>query len=187
LYYEQDKKGVPTGWVKYIKKCIAEIAPEFTMTRMIDHYNERYYTDIYNRFKKVSANDNKLAKELSKWKETIAKEWNKIQLISMDASEIQKDMLVAGQSYKSSIVLNINGFNAKDVGVEFVITEGDKKGDLKINSIIEAQLEKQEGSIANYMIEFCPSSPGSLNYAFRIYPKNKDLAHRQDCPIVKWL
>jgi len=187
LYYKQDKKGVPTGWVKYIKKCIAEIAPEFTMTRMIDDYNERYYTDIYNRFKKVNAKENKLAKELAKWKENIITEWHKIQLISMDASEMQSDMLVAGKMYKSKIVLNINGFNATDVGVEFVITEGDAKGDLKINTIIDAKLEKQEGSIAHFMVEFCPSVPGSLNYAFRIYPKHKDLAHRQDCPIVKWL
>ncbi|NPA44544.1 MAG: hypothetical protein GXO49_03320 [Chlorobi bacterium] len=48
-------------------------------------------------------------------------------------------------------------------------------------------MEKHEGSVANYSVEFCPSEPGSLNYAFRVYPKNENLAHRQDCPIVKWL
>ncbi len=187
LYYNQNEKGIPEAWVKYIKKCIAEIAPEFTTKRMIDDYNERYYSKLKLRYEKVSANNFELAKEMAAWKTNIRNEWNKIQLISSDTSEIDNNMLVAGQTYKNSIVININGLNVKDVGVEFVISKSTPNGELEIESIIEANLEKNEGSVANYSVEFCPTNPGSLNYAFRVFPKNENLAHRQDCSIVKWL
>ena len=187
LYYNRNDKDVPEAWVKYIKKCIAEIAPEFTTKRMIDDYNERYYSKLKLRYQKVSANDFKLAKELAAWKDNIRKEWDKIQLISSDTSEIDSNMLVAGQTYKNHIVININGLSVKDVGVEFVISKSNPSGDLEIESIVEANLEKNEGSVANYSVEFCPTNPGSLNYAFRVFPKNENLAHRQDCSIVKWL
>lgn len=187
LYYNQNEKGVPTEWVKYIKKCIAEIAPEFTTERMINDYNERYYSKLSKRFNKISSDNNKLAKELAAWKENVKSEWHKIKLISSDTSEITNNMLVAGQSYNSRIILDINGFNSEDVGVEFIISKSNSSGELSISNVIEANIEKQDGSITHYSVTFCPSSPGSLNYAFRIYPKNKNLAHRQDCPIVKWL
>jgi len=187
LFYKRNENDVPEAWVEYIKKCIAEIAPNFTTKRMIDDYNERYYSKLHKRFEKVSANNNSLAKDLAIWKENVEKEWHKIQLISYDTSELDNNMLVAGQTYQSRIVLNINGFDVKDVGVEFVISKSNLQGGLEIDSVIDAKLEKNEGSVANYLVEFCPSEPGSLNYAFRIYPKNENLAHRQDCPIVKWL
>jgi len=187
LYYKQNEKGIPEAWVKYIKKCIAEIAPDFTTKRMIDDYNERFYSKLKARFEKVSANNNSLAKEMAFWKDNIAKEWHKIQLISSDTSEIDNNMLVAGHTYKSHIVLNINGLNVSDVGVELVISKSNTNGELSIDNVIEAKLEKNEGSVANFSVEFCPSNPGSLNYAFRVYPKNENLGHRQDCPIVKWI
>ncbi len=187
LFYNYDERGIPGEWVKYIKKCIAEIAPEFTMKRMIDDYNERYYSKLHKRSKRHKADNNKIAKEVSAWKDYISSEWNKISLVSVDTTEITNHMLVTGHSYKSKLVININGLKVEDIGVEFLISESNAAGELRISDVIECQLEKSEGSIANYIINYTPTKPGNLNYAFRLYPKNKELAHRQDCAIVKWL
>ena len=187
LFYNYDERGIPGEWVKYIKKCMAEIAPEFTMKRMIDDYNERYYSKLHKRSKRYKADNNKIAKEVSAWKDYISSEWNKISLVSVDTAEITNHMLVTGHSYKSKLIININGLKVEDIGVEFLISESNAVGELTITDVIECKLEKSEGSIANYMIDYTPSKPGNLNYAFRLYPKNKELAHRQDCAIVKWL
>ncbi len=187
LFYNYDERGIPGEWVKYIKKCMAEIAPEFTMKRMIDDYNERYYSKLHKRSKRHKADNNKIAKEVSAWKDYISSEWNKISLVSVDTAEITNHMLVTGHSYKSKLIININGLKVEDIGVEFLISESNATGELTITDVIECQLENSEGSIANYRIDYTPSKPGNLNYAFRLYPKNKELAHRQDCAIVKWL
>ena len=73
LYYKRNENNVPTDWIQYIKKCIAEIAPEFTTKRMIDDYQERFYSVLSKRTNLIKANNFKLAKEISSWKEKMLK------------------------------------------------------------------------------------------------------------------
>lgn len=187
LYYNRNKKGIPQEWVEYIKKCISEIAPEFTTKRMIDDYNDRYYSNLSNRRAKVIADNFAVAKEIAEWKENIREEWYKLELISADTSNLRGEMLVPGEVYNGKLILNINGLKTEHIGVEFVISESNTYGQLEITKVVDLRLDNVEGSIAYFSFEYSPSKPGSINYAFRAYPKNELLAHRQDCPIVKWL
>jgi alpha-glucan phosphorylase-like protein len=43
LFYKRDENGIPHDWIKFIKKSIGEIAPQFTTKRMIDDYLDRFY------------------------------------------------------------------------------------------------------------------------------------------------
>lgn len=157
------------------------------MRRMIDDYNERFYSKLFKRSQKINAENYKLAGEISNWKEKIKDEWEKIELISAEMTEFSVGTLVPGQRYSGKLILNINGLSSDDLGVEFVISESNLSGKLVVTKVIELKLGKLEGSSAYFNIEFSPSKPGSLNYAFRVFPKNPFLAHRQDCTIVKWL
>ncbi len=40
MYFERNDDGVSAGWVSHIKNTISEIAPHFTMKRMLDDYYE---------------------------------------------------------------------------------------------------------------------------------------------------
>ena len=44
----ENKDGVATEWVQYVKNIIADVAPEYTMKRMLDHYYERFYDKLYD-------------------------------------------------------------------------------------------------------------------------------------------
>jgi starch phosphorylase len=43
LYYEQDRDGVPHGWIGLVKAAINSIAPVFCARRMLKEYTERMY------------------------------------------------------------------------------------------------------------------------------------------------
>lgn len=187
LYYKKDSDGLPEDWIMYIKKCISEIAPEFTSERMINDYRDRYYLKLKKRSLILADNDFEKAKEIASWKENIESEWKKIKTEDIDVNEITNIPLIPGQTYKGGIKLNINGLNPADVGVEMVISESTSSGELKITNIINLEKETIEGSSAYYSLYFTPSKPGSINYAFRIFPKHPLLAHRQDCSVVRWL
>ncbi len=186
LFYKRDKQNVPVDWIRYIQKCIAEIAPEFTTERMINDYRDRYYLKLQKRFAEMSENNFEKARKLAQWKERIQGEWKKISPEHIDVQELNNN-LILGQSYKGGIKLNINGLNPEDVGVEMVISESNSAGELAIAKIIELTQEKHEGSAVYYTFNYIPKAPGSINYAFRVFPKNALLAHRQDCPVLKWL
>ena len=83
LYYNKDKKtGYSKDWVKVIKNSIATIAPHYTMKRQLDDYYDKFYIKQAKRFKEISANDNKLAKDIALWKETVAERWDSIRVVS---------------------------------------------------------------------------------------------------------
>ena len=48
-------------------------------------------------------------------------------------------------------------------------------------------LVKRENHQVTFTIEIPAIRAGVFDYAFRVYPKNNLLAHRQDFGIVKWL
>ncbi len=43
LYFEKNSAGYSPRWIQYIKGSISDIAPHFTMKRMIDDYIARFY------------------------------------------------------------------------------------------------------------------------------------------------
>ncbi|NPA67557.1 MAG: glycosyltransferase family 1 protein [Chlorobi bacterium] len=187
LYYKRNNKGIPEGWVRYIKKCMSEIAPEFTTERMINDYKNKYYLKLKHRFGILSANNFEKAKEYAGWKEKIASEGEKIKTVSINVSELTNGTLIPGETYTGEVILDINGLKTEDIGVEMVISESAPSGELLITDIIPLKPEHSENSKVKYIFEFVPSKPGSVNYAFRMFAKHPLSAHRQDCPFVRWL
>ena len=51
-YYDRDADGIPRAWMASVKKCIAEIASNFTTNRMLRDYEVRFY----NRLAAASGN-----------------------------------------------------------------------------------------------------------------------------------
>ncbi len=79
LYFAKNSKGYSPEWIQYIKRSIGHIAPQYTMQRMIEDYIDRFYLPESKRFEKLSADGDKLAKELAAWKEKVAAAWDGIQ------------------------------------------------------------------------------------------------------------
>lgn len=49
LYYQQDRNGVPHGWVRKVKEAISSIVPRFCTRRMLKEYIERMYLPAARR------------------------------------------------------------------------------------------------------------------------------------------
>ncbi|WP_308261224.1 alpha-glucan family phosphorylase, partial [Prevotella sp.] len=86
LFYNRNEQGFSEGWIKTIKNSIATIAPHYTMKRQLDDYYDKFYIKEAANFKKLAANNNRLAKELAAWKETVAQRWDSIRVVSKDDS-----------------------------------------------------------------------------------------------------
>jgi glycogen phosphorylase len=49
LYYQQDRSGIPRGWVRMIKESICSIMPHFSACRMVQEYTDKLYANVPNR------------------------------------------------------------------------------------------------------------------------------------------
>lgn len=184
LYYNRNEQGFSEGWIKTIKNSIATIAPHYTMKRQLDDYYDKFYSKEAANFKKLAADNNRLAKELAAWKETVAERWDAIRVVSKDDSALSATE--TGKEYTLRYVIDEQGLNDA-VGLELVSIKTDKNGEDHIFSKREFKMVGREGNNYTFEATFEPDVAGAFKSCVRMYPKNENLVHREDFCYVKWL
>lgn len=185
LYYNKDEKGISAGWMQVVKNSIATIAPHYTMKRQLDDYYDRFYTKQAQRFAELSKDDNKVAKELASWKETVAQRWDSICVVSTESN--LNEGVATGKEFNLKFVIDEQGLNDA-VGVELVVLNNDMSDtDREIKRIIPFEVTKVEGNLYTFEAHYTPSQAGAYKTAVRMYPKNDMLPHRCDFAYIKWI
>jgi len=186
-FYNRNKSNVPEKWVGFIKNTLAEVAPHFTTARMIKDYQDRYYFPQFERSKRILSDDFKLAKELASWKYEVSTRWDDIEVKNIDIEEGITNKMIMGNEYPIRVSVDLDGLTNKEVGLELVVTENQPDGTAKIVEIIEFESDNCNEVDCNYYLKIKPDHPGSFNYSFRLFPKNENLAHRQDFKYIRWI
>ena len=184
LYYKKDKKGISKDWIKVIKNSIAKIAPHYTMKRQLDDYYSRFYNKQAKRFKEISKDNFRLAKEISLWKEVVAERWDGIHVVSC-SWDFPAGGIEAGAEYSIKYVIDEQGLDDA-VGLEKVNLYT-KDGEERVYSVEPLELTGHEGNNYTFEAKLSPNQFGLYKSAIRMYPRNKLLPHRQDFCYVKWL
>ena len=184
LFYNRNEQGYSEGWIKTIKNSIATIAPHYTMKRQLDDYYDKFYIKEAANFKKLAANNNRLAKELAAWKETVAQRWDSIRVVSKDDSMLYSAK--TGKKYTLRYVIDEQGLNDA-IGLELVSIKTGKDGEEHIFSKREFKVVAHEGNNYTFEATFEPDVAGSFKSCVRMYPKNENLVYREDFCYVKWL
>ena len=185
LYYDKDKNGISKGWCKVVKNSIAQIAPHYTMKRQLDDYYEKFYNKQAKRFKKLAADGYQKAKELAQWKEIVAERWDAINVVSSEW-DFPTTGGVTDQKYHLKYVINEQGLDDA-IGLEKVNVLVDKDGNEKVYNVEPLTMTGHEGNNYTFEADLTPHQSGVYRSAIRMYPKNKELPHRQDFCYVKWL
>ncbi|WP_277639978.1 glycosyltransferase family 1 protein [Bacteroides graminisolvens] len=186
LYYDKNETGYSEEWIKYIKNSISQIAPHYTMKRQLDDYYDRFYNKLAKRFHVLSANNYKKAKEIAAWKEEVAEKWDSIEVVSFEKSEeLLQASIQSGRDYTITYVIDEKGLNDA-IGIELVTIFTDADGKEHVYSVEPFEVVKKEGTLYTFQATHSLSNAGSFKVAYRMYPKNPDLPHRQDFCYVRW-
>ena len=186
LYYNKNAEGISEGWVSTMKNSIAQIAPHYTMKRQLDDYFSRFYCKMAERSHSLQANDFAKAKEIAAWKETVAQRWDTISVVSANKTEtVNQGQFETGKSYDIEYVIDEKGLDDA-IGVEMVVVGSDADGNDKLMKVIPLELVKRDGNLYTFRGSVKNDFAGSFKVAYRMYPKNADLPHRQDFCYVKW-
>lgn len=183
LYFAKNSKGYSPEWVQYIKRSIADIAPHFTMKRMIEDYIHRFYDKEAARSNKLQANNYALAKEIVAWKEKVAAAWDGIKVFDIEASDLTNS--TTGNDFAVRAIIDTNGLG-KDLALELVVY---KKEDGIENFCYTKQFNvvKEEGNVLTYQLNMKLKDAGVFRYGYRLYPSNPNLPHRMDFAYTRWI
>ena len=185
-YYDIDNTGRSSKWIGYIKNTVAMVASNFTTNRMLSDYCKQYYFPQSERYSRLVADGGKVAKEIAAWKKFVGEEWNNMRIVSYtqpNASYTLSDKNKLG----SEVVIDLGRLKPEDIGVEMLLTSADAKGQLHIQEVFNYELVSYENGVATFKTSVLPERTGMYEVGTRVYPKNAELPHRQDFPLVKWL
>ncbi len=185
LYFAKNSKGYSPEWIQYIKKSIAEIAPNYTMKRMLDDYIERFYNKEGKRAALLKANDFAKAREIAAWKAKVASQWDQIEIKEV---KMPDEMLYApqvGKTYDVEVTIDSKGLG-NCLGIELVAVPTENNNEPQTYNAQELEVVKVDGDYITYALKNTIAKAGAFRFSFRMYPKNPDLPHRQDFAYVKW-
>ncbi len=184
LYFEKNSAGYSPKWIQYIKGSIGDIAPHFTMKRMIDDYISRFYDKEAKRSERLKADNFQLAKSIVTWKEKVAQAWDGVKVVNFTHSG-ELNASNTGDSFHVEVTVDTNGLE-RDLGLELVVFRQEDG----VESFVRTEqfkVVKQEGNQVTYDLTSKMRDAGVFRYGFRIYPKNPELPHRQDFAYTRWI
>ncbi|MCB9334454.1 MAG: alpha-glucan family phosphorylase, partial [Lewinellaceae bacterium] len=188
-FYERDAEGVSERWVSHIKNTIADIAPDFVMSRMLNDYQERFYSKLWTRSRQLKKNNFKALQDLVAWKSKVRAAWDHIEVTALQAPDTFNHALPLGEQFEATVSLNLHALKAADIGVEVVFFRRISETQMEFISRHELEALPQNGgsTTATYHCAITLQTAGVFEFGFRMFPKHPMLAHRQDFNLVKWL
>ena len=183
-YFDFDDQGVSEKWASYVRNNIAEVAPHFTMKRMLDDYYDRFYGKLADHTQKIKASNFNLGSKMAAWKADIWNKWDHIEVADMEVYDTDNYALPFGHPFNARIKLNLNGVGAKHIGIEVLFFKRTEDNLLQIGKVITMDLKEQDGHSATFECNTDPMISGVYEYGFRLFPKHESLPHRQDFPLV---
>ncbi len=186
-FFERNEQGISERWLSYVKNIMSEVAPYFTMKRMMDDYLNRFYNKLQGTGKRMKENNFIVAKDVTLWKDQLRLHWNKIQVVQLEIMDTTNESISIGENFSPTIVLDLNGVPVHNVGVEVVFFKRLSETELDLKAVEEIKLTNLQGSRATFSTQLPINMAGVYEYGFRLFPKYRDLANRQDFELVKWL
>ena len=98
-YYARDTDGIPHEWVSSVKRCVADIASNFTTNRMLTDYENRFYDKLAARKREMSAEAYRMAREIAAWKRKVSAAWDQVRIVDVQRVKIDKEAVCVGEKY----------------------------------------------------------------------------------------
>ena len=155
------------------------------MKRQHDDYYTRFYNPNAARFHAISADNNRIARDIAAWQESVAERWDSIKVVSSTRSEnLQSASLISGKEFTVRHVVDEQGLDDA-VGIDLVVMTG-TDGNEHVSEVLPMKLVSREGNLHTFELTASIDLAGSYKVAYRLYPKNPQLANRQDMCYVRW-
>jgi starch phosphorylase len=79
-FYHRDADGLPRAWLARMRRSMSVLTPSFASSRMMREYIEKAYLPLASALRARTADDNRLAKQLCHWAETVQGHWQSLHI-----------------------------------------------------------------------------------------------------------
>lgn len=174
-FYDLSSDNLPRKWIAMMKNSMRECNAVFNTNRMVAEYTDRFYVPCDKHYQELSENDRQRARELAGWLDNVRNEWNNVQILDVNANTESEQRV--GDLLEVSVKVKLGGLQATDIIAQAFYGQMISTEDLPQGDIVDLQLVKQEGDVAEYKGGIGLASSGKMGLAIRVLPNHKDLIH----------
>lgn len=103
MFYDRDASGIPRAWVVRVRASMAQLAPQFSTSRMVQDYVEKLYLPAAAVYRQRIAQKGVVAKELCRWDAHLRRHWHTLQWLNLVVCEEKDCWLFKVQVYTEEI------------------------------------------------------------------------------------
>ena len=187
LYFAKNDEGYSIGWIQYIKNSMSQIAPDYTMKRMMDDYFNRFYNKLSTRALTISENNFAEAKSIAKWKNEVAAHWDSFEIESYNYNTGAPFQHIVGEDYSIEITIDRKDLHSM-LGIDLVLAkEKPENHTLEFVTSEPFILVKEAGTKLYFELKRTTTEMGHIKVGVRVYPYNENIPHRMDFAYVRWI
>jgi glycogen phosphorylase len=180
-----DPDALPRRWIKKMKSAIGFLAPEFTTTRMVREYTERFYVPSHKLWHRMVDGDLRGARELWSWKERVRKAWPQVRVAQV--SQKTPENVRVGDAVRVTATVELGELSPEDVVVELYYGPTGGALELDRGQVMRMKVEEQEGAGRyRYGGEIPTHESGAHAYAVRVMPYSAAMSHPYETSLVRW-
>lgn len=182
LFYAQDARGIPAGWLQVVRNSIATVAPDFSFDRMLKEYVAKFYVPAGALGQRVQANRFAGAQDLAQWAQRVQTGWSQV---SIAAGGPAQGEMVVGRPLTVQATVRSGSLSPDDLAVELVYG---RMADGRLQDAAVLPMRLTAGSAGEYAYETVLeiAESGQFDYGVRVRPDHPLLPNPFAAHLVRW-
>jgi len=138
-FYRRNENGIPSDWIKRMRKSMALLTPHFSADRTVREYTEQQYLPAAKAYQERAANQGEIGKQLHETLNSLEQKWNSISFGEMKIESV-------GNQHYFEVQVYFNDVNPDNVRVELFSDGQDDEASILQNMIRGNQLEGESNA-----------------------------------------
>lgn len=184
-FYKRTKNGLPRDWIRMMKTNIQQVSPFFNTNRMVRDYLKKYYLPAAEQWDKLSKEQFKAARDLSKWKHKVYNNWRHVKIVSVTSTENQQ--IQVGGVLALQATIEVQHITANDICVQALFGRLNGKDVIEEGETIVMSLQETlpDGKLL-YQAEIKCSDTGQHGFTIRVLPNHPNLVNPHEMGLITW-
>ena len=185
LYYAKPDGKLPVAWIQLMRESIRTVVPVFNTHRMVKDYAERLYEPAAKAHGILAGSGGKKAVELSKWKDSIRKNWSQISIKNVHV-ETKHTGVFVGDQVRVEAVVHLGPVDPKFVTVQAYFGEA-VNNEIEKPAMCAFELSKKlDDSNHLYVGEIPATESGSYGLNVRVIPTHPNVTQDHELRLITW-
>ncbi len=174
-FYSRDATGIPVAWIARMRESMATLAPQFSSSRAVHEYTQRYYLPGAQEWLRRSADKGAGGQQLRHWRERLDQSWNDLRFGSVTFAPT-----AGGFAFEAQV--SLAALAPEDVAVQLYANGIDGAGPQVYDMTLQT---RTDGVNALYRVTV-PEHRPAADYTARIVPRLAGAAVPLEANHILW-